>query len=162
MVLSRRPRLASTASFVPGTVANGASGTATKTNAGTYAVTGNLVPNDTANYNTLKTQCTRELRYRQGDGDGGGHTVQHSRMRHGQSHTATVTSITGGNWRDRSRRSAPFNVSGTGHIIAANLQRHLKRSTGTADYNNIAATRSLISSMPSASPAALRRPEQAV
>ena len=39
---------------MPGTVANILTGgTATKTNAGTYAVTADFVPNDTANYNTL-------------------------------------------------------------------------------------------------------------
>ena len=43
-----------TVSSVPGAVANILTGgAATKTNAGTYAVTADFVPTDTANYNTL-------------------------------------------------------------------------------------------------------------
>ena len=43
-----------TASSVPGAVANMLTGgAATQTNAGTYAVTADFVPTDTANYNTL-------------------------------------------------------------------------------------------------------------
>src|SRR5207248_11243749 len=42
------------ASSVPGSVANILTGgAATKTNAGTYTVTADFVPNDTTNYNTL-------------------------------------------------------------------------------------------------------------
>ena len=50
--------VAISASSVPGAVANILTGgTATKTNAGTYAVTADFVPTDTANYNSLLAQA---------------------------------------------------------------------------------------------------------
>ena len=45
-------------------------GAATKTNAGTYAVTADFVPTDTANYNTLTGAVGWELRHPQGDPNG--------------------------------------------------------------------------------------------
>ena len=54
----RRRRSAITASSVPGAVANVLTGgAATQTTAGTYAVTADFVPTDTANYNTLTGAC---------------------------------------------------------------------------------------------------------
>ena len=58
-------------SSVPGAVANILTGgAATQTTAGTYAVTADFVPTDTANYNTPGRCPGGELRDRQGDADG--------------------------------------------------------------------------------------------
>ena len=63
--------VAITVSSVPGAVANILTGgTATKTTAGTYAVTADFVPTDTANYNTPDRPGGGELRDQQGDADG--------------------------------------------------------------------------------------------
>ena len=60
-----------TVSSVPGAVANILTGgAATKTNAGTYAVTADFVPTDTTNYNTLTGLVGRELRHPEGDSNG--------------------------------------------------------------------------------------------
>ena len=45
-------------------------GAASQTNAGTYAVTADFVPTDTANYNTLVGAGGGELRDSEGDADG--------------------------------------------------------------------------------------------
>ena len=60
-----------TVSSVPGAVANTLTGgAATQTGAGSYAVTADFVPTDTANYNSLLAQAAGRLRDRQGDADG--------------------------------------------------------------------------------------------
>src|SRR5206468_1766137 len=126
-----------TASSVPGTVANILTGgTATQTNAGTYAVTANFVPNDTTNYNTLTNQSAGNFVINKANA-----TVTvtpYNVIYDGAQHTATVGSIVGVNG-ETGATVGTVNLTGTTHVIAGTYS-DTWTFTGGANYNNIAAT----------------------
>jgi autotransporter-associated beta strand protein len=130
-----------TASSVTGTVQSILTGgAASQTNAGTYAVTADFVPDDTTNYNTLSTQPAGNFVIDKADATVvvTPYTVDYD----GTPKTATVTSITGVN--GETGATVGTVTLDTTHTNAGIYATDSWTFTGTANYNNIGATTSSI------------------
>jgi MBG domain (YGX type)/Immunoglobulin domain/Galactose oxidase, central domain len=130
-----------TTSSVPGTVANILTGgAATKTNAGTYAVTADFVPNDTANYNTLTGLSAGDFVIQKANAN---FTVTPytcpTTTYTGLAHTATASTITGVNG-ETGATVGTVDVSHTTHTNAGTYASDYWFFTGTANYNDIGNT----------------------
>ncbi len=125
-------------SSVPGTVANILTGgAATKTNAGTYAVTANFVPNDTTNYETLTGLSAGNFIIDKADAS---FTVTPYDVTYdGFEHKAAVSTITGVN-SETGATVGTVNVSNTAHTNADTYSTDSWSFTGTSNYNDITAT----------------------
>jgi len=129
------------ASSVSGTVANiSTGGAATKTNAGTYAVTADFVPNDTTNYKTLTGLAAGDFVIQKANAT---FTVTPytslTTTYDGHSHTAAVTSITGVNG-ETGATVGTVDVSHTTHINAGTYTSDYWFFTGGTNYNDIGNT----------------------
>ena len=130
-----------TVSSVPGAVANILTGgAATKTNAGTYAVTADFVPTDTTNYNTLTGLSAGNFVINKANAT---FTVTPytcpTTTYTGLTHTATVSTITGVNG-ETGATVGTVNVSDTIHTNAGIYNGDPWTFTGTANYNNTSGT----------------------
>ena len=122
-------------SSVAGTVQNiQIGGAADQTNAGTYAVTADFVPDDTTNYNTLSTQPAGNFVIDKADATVvvTPYTVDYD----GTPKTATVTSITGVNG-ETGATVGTVTLTNTTHTNAGVYASDSWSFTGTANYNNI-------------------------
>jgi len=125
------PHSATVAGSVPGTVSNILTGgSATKTNAGTYAVTANFVPTDTANYNSLTSASAGNFIINKATPI---LSVTNSPVTYdGSPHAATVTaSVSGTASNILTGGSATQTNAGT-HAVTANFV-----PTDTANYNSL-------------------------
>ena len=130
-----------TVSSVTGTVQNiQTGGAANQTNAGTYAVTADFVPDDTTNYNTLSTQPAGNFVINKATAVVvvTPYTVTYD----GNPKTATVTSITGVN--GETGATVGTVTLNTTHTTAGTYASDSWTFTGTANYNDIGATTSSI------------------
>src|SRR5205823_6338773 len=115
-------------------------GAATKTNAGTYAVTADFVPNDTTNYKTLTGLAAGDFVIQKANAT---FTVTPytslTTTYDGHSHTAAVTSITGVNG-ETGATVGTVDVSHTTHINAGTYTSDYWFFTGGTNYNDIGNT----------------------
>jgi hypothetical protein len=130
-----------TTSSVPGTVANILTGgSATQTNANTYAVTADFVPTDTTNYETLTGLSAGNFVIGKANA-----TVvvtpytSATTTYDGNPHSATVASISGVNGETGSAVGT-VDVSHTTHTNAGTYSTDYWFFTGTTNYNNIGNT----------------------
>ena len=130
-----------TVSSVTGTVQNILTGgAANQTNAGTYAVTADFVPDDTTNYNTLSTQPAGNFVVDKATAVVV--VVPYTVDYDGNPHTATVTSITGVN--GETGATVGTVTLDTTHTTAGIYASDSWSFTGTANYNDIDSTISSI------------------
>ena len=128
-------------SSVPGAVANILTGgTATKTNAGTYTVTADFVPNDTANYNTLTGLSAGNFVINRANAT---FTVTPytcpTTTYTGLPHTATVSTVMGVNG-ETGATVGTVSVIDTMHTNVGIYNGDPWTFTGTANYNNTSGT----------------------
>ena len=130
-----------TASSVSGSVQNiQTGGAANQTNAGSYPVTADFVPDDTTNYYTLTAQAAGNFVIDKADATVvvTPYTVDYD----GSPHTATVTSITGVN--GETDATVGTVTLDTTHTNAGIYNTDSWTFTGTANYNSIGVVASTI------------------